>query len=188
MTDARRRIPANAGFCNISRLPKGPNGRPLCRRCSTEVPTARNTFCSAACVHEWKLRTQPRYQAWHVLERDRGVCEACGLDCVALLKELKDLRAACRVERYGAAFGFDGDLPSDRNLDRFQARLTELALPRHLSSLSRRLWEMDHRTPVVEGGGSCGLENLRTLCWACHRLATAELARRRAASRGTPAA
>jgi 5-methylcytosine-specific restriction endonuclease McrA len=42
---------------------------------------------------------------------------------------------------------------------------------------------MDHRVPVVEGGGSCGLENLRTLCWACHRRETAELAKRRARER-----
>ena len=33
--------------------------------------------------------------------------------------------------------------------------------------------------PVVEGGGSCGLENLRTLCWECHRKVTRELAVRR---------
>lgn len=48
---------------------------------------------------------------------------------------------------------------------------------------TRRGWEMDHRVPVVEGGGSCGLENLRTLCRACHRRETAALARRRAERR-----
>jgi 5-methylcytosine-specific restriction endonuclease McrA len=45
------------------------------------------------------------------------------------------------------------------------------------------LWEMDHIVPVVEGGGGCGLGNLRTLCLACHRAETAELARRRARKR-----
>jgi hypothetical protein len=44
---------------------------------------------------------------------------------------------------------------------------------------SAHLWEMDHATPVVEGGGACGLENLRTLCIPCHREATRDLARRR---------
>jgi 5-methylcytosine-specific restriction endonuclease McrA len=42
------------------------------------------------------------------------------------------------------------------------------------------LWQADHILPVVEGGGSCGLENYRTLCTDCHRGETAELARRRA--------
>jgi 5-methylcytosine-specific restriction endonuclease McrA len=42
---------------------------------------------------------------------------------------------------------------------------------------------MDHIVPVVEGGGDCGLENLRTLCWACHHRETAALAKRRAEKR-----
>jgi 5-methylcytosine-specific restriction protein A len=32
---------------------------------------------------------------------------------------------------------------------------------------------------VVEGGGECDLENIRTLCLKCHRAATAELRKRR---------
>jgi 5-methylcytosine-specific restriction endonuclease McrA len=47
-------------------------------------------------------------------------------------------------------------------------------------------WEMDHIIPVVEGGGCCGLENLRLLCPPCHRGVTAELARRRADQRRGP--
>jgi hypothetical protein len=38
-------------------------------------------------------------------------------------------------------------------------------------------------TPVVEGGGNCGLEGYRTLCLRCHRAVTAELAARRARER-----
>jgi hypothetical protein len=47
----------------------------------------------------------------------------------------------------------------------------------------RHLWEMDHIIPVSEGGGSCGLENLRTLCCPCHRTVTKEFHERRAAAR-----
>lgn len=57
-------------------------------------------------------------------------------------------------------------------------RLAELGLPAYLLR-RRRYWEVDHIVPVVEGGGSCGLSNLRTLCWECHRRATRELAVRR---------
>jgi 5-methylcytosine-specific restriction enzyme A len=39
----------------------------------------------------------------------------------------------------------------------------------------RSLWDADHVVPVAEGGGQCDLDNLRTLCVACHREATAEL-------------
>lgn len=45
------------------------------------------------------------------------------------------------------------------------------------------LWDMDHINPVIRGGGSCGLENLRTLCIPCHKRMTRELARRRASER-----
>ena len=45
------------------------------------------------------------------------------------------------------------------------------------------IWHMDHIVPVVEGGGACGLENLRTLCICCHKKETRELARRLAEQR-----
>lgn len=39
-------------------------------------------------------------------------------------------------------------------------------------------WDMDHIIPVAAGGGECGLENLRTLCRACHKKETAKLVKR----------
>lgn len=42
------------------------------------------------------------------------------------------------------------------------------------------LWQADHINPVVEGGGECGLDNLRTLCTKCHKAATAQLRKRMA--------
>jgi len=39
----------------------------------------------------------------------------------------------------------------------------------------KNLWDADHVVPVVEGGGECGLDNLRTLCLRCHLEATREL-------------
>ena len=40
------------------------------------------------------------------------------------------------------------------------------------------LWDADHIVPVVEGGGECELENLRTLCLRCHRVETLRLRER----------
>ena len=45
--------------------------------------------------------------------------------------------------------------------------------------------EVDHILPVCEGGGCCGLDNLRTLCQACHKKETAKLAKRRSKSQVT---
>ena len=143
------------GWADHNRLPKGANGRNLCRWCSLEVPKGRLTFCSDWCVEEWRLRTDPRYVREKVLERDRGVCAQCGVDCLAAWKHLKRLRGAASLK----------------------ARL-EWGL--RLGSAGRKsLWDADHIVPVVEGGGECDLENIRTLCLKCHRAVTAQLREKR---------
>lgn len=65
-------------------LPKGPEGRNLCRWCNLEVPRGRQTFCSDFCVQEWRLRTDPSFLREKTFERDKGVCAVCGTDTVAL--------------------------------------------------------------------------------------------------------
>ncbi len=141
------------GWADRDSLAKGPNGRSLCRWCSLEVPQGRFTFCSDWCVEEWRLRTDPGYLRERVLERDSGVCAGCGIDCVAAWLHLRRLRGAARLRAW-AGWG--------------------------LRSGSRKsLWDADHVVPVVEGGGECDLENIRTLCLKCHRTRTAELRKRR---------
>jgi len=119
-----------------------------CRWCGKEVAGRRRTFCGASCVHEWKLRTDPGYLREQVFLRDRGVCAVCGVDTEALRKDKRKLD-------YRARRQFERDWGSRRNL-----------------------WDADHIVPVVEGGGECGLSNMRTLCLKCHRIATAELRNR----------
>jgi len=124
-----------------------------CRWCGAPVPKGRFTFCGPACVHEWKLRTDPGYLRDEVFARDRGVCALCGLDTEALRRDKRKLDFAARR--------------------RFE---TEWGSRRHL-------WDADHIVAVVEGGGECGLSNIRTLCLKCHRQATAELRARTAGRR-----
>ena len=138
------------GWADPDSLPKGPNGRALCRWCNLEIPEGRRrTFCSDFCVHEWRLRSDPAYLREQVLARDRGVCALCGADCRAEHLRLKRLRGAARLRAW-ASWGLK---PNQR----------------------ASLWDADHILPVAEGGGECDLANLRTLCLKCHRLATAEL-------------
>ncbi len=173
---------------------KDADGYPLCRQCKTSIRDGKRpklrTFCGKPeCLHLWKLKSDASYQAKHVLERDKGVCALCGLDCVGLLADLKTLAAReaelSRVHRGKGLGPVAGKFASlhPKWFPEFTARCDDLGLPRHLRDLRRRLWEMDHTVPVIEGGGSCGLENLRTLCWACHRAETAKLAARRAQAR-----
>jgi hypothetical protein len=137
-------------------------------------------------VRAWKIRSQPGYAAELALERDHGVCSVCRLDCVALARELEHL-ARAQEPRWPAWQPLHIST-SMLTAGPYADRVRPLGLSPQQQRLRRRLWEMDHVVPVVEGGGSCGLENLRTLCWSCHRQVTAELrarlAERRRAERG----
>ena len=42
----------------------------------------------------------------------------------------------------------------------------------------RPRWEADHIIPVSEGGGLCGLDGYRTLCWICHGRVSGDLRKR----------
>jgi 5-methylcytosine-specific restriction protein A len=140
------------GFVNRTLLEIGPNGRALCRWCQLEVPPRRKTFCSDWCVHEWRLRTDPGYLRDQVFARDRGLCALCRVDTVAAYLELKRARGTHRLKL----------------LERWS-----------LKKLNRKtLWDADHILAVVEGGGECDLENIRTLCLLCHRQQTLALRRR----------
>jgi 5-methylcytosine-specific restriction enzyme A len=150
-----RTLPArtlqDAGAHRRTALPRGANGRPLCRWCQLEITAARRrTFCSEFCVHQWRLRSDPGYLREQVFLRDRGVCSLCSTDTLRALRELKRSRGGSR-EALLAMWG--------------------------LRSVSQRrsLWDADHILPVAEGGGQCDLENLRTLCLPCHREVTAQL-------------
>ena len=135
------------GRADRAALAKSESGRCLCRWCNLEVPPGRRTFCSEWCVEEWRLRSDPGHLRERVFQRDRGICAACGIDCIAELRRLKKLRGRARI-RASAEWASHG---------------------------RKTLWDADHIVPVAEGGGECDLSNMRTLCLKCHRMHTAEL-------------
>ena len=132
-------------------LKRGPHGRGICRWCNREVPVRRRTFCSDACVHEWRMRTDPSYMRRQVLQRDRGICAACGLDTLEFYRRFQFVPARKRKALC-------------RQLDMHAKR--------------RSFWDADHILPVSEGGGECDLANIRTLCLWCHQEHTALLRQR----------
>jgi len=129
--------------------------RPPCRWCKTPVAGRRRTFCSDACVHEWRLRSSTSYLRECVFERDRGICAICKTDMHKLRRRIMRLPFATRM----------------RELKSLQSLGT-------IHKARKTWWEADHILPIVEGGDS-NLENLRTLCIPCHRTATAALRARR---------
>jgi 5-methylcytosine-specific restriction endonuclease McrA len=178
------------------RLVRGPNGRYLCRYCGTEVPPSRKTFCSEACIHEWKLRSDPGYAKTKVYRRDNGICCLCGLDTDALTDQFNKCKMA--FEKKLGHFLLLSVQPN-RAIDKIkeliaagtftpaaETKMVEwidliVKYPwahKALRGTRRCLWDMDHTTPVIEDGGQCGLDNLRTLCIACHLVETQLLRKR----------
>jgi 5-methylcytosine-specific restriction protein A len=135
----------------------------VCRWCGRQVPRPRRFCDDPQCKVEVRIRAEPRFARSRVGRRDRGVCAICGCDT---LKLFRIFRHAQRDS------GSAGLVPLWR----------ELGFHGHWGQCGDR-WQCDHIVPVVEGGGGCGLDNLRTLCSPCHKAATAALARRRAEQR-----
>ena len=161
---------ARAAAANPDGKKRGPNGRTLCRWCGTETEPPRRTFCSDECVHEWNVRSSASYARHHVWLRDKGVCALCGVDTS---KQRGELLAEFDVHRYTGR-------PATEKRKAFYARLKALKIPtsRWQTADAQGCWDMDHATPVSEGGGSCSLDNLRTLCMRCHHQQTGRLRRR----------
>lgn len=173
-----------AGWLNYAEAPRGPRGFVLCRQCGVECAGPRRTFCGQACVHAWKLKSDPAYMRRRVFERDRGVCQRCGLDTVEAKNIFESLRWSDDVEplteaelamtkKWRDAWWREAAL-SGRYTICCRARLIGFDPSR------QTWWDADHVLPVVEGGGECDLSNMRTLCQPCHKDATKALARRRA--------
>jgi 5-methylcytosine-specific restriction endonuclease McrA len=143
------------GWKSPAELPKGPNGYALCRQCQTEVKPPQRTFCSQACIHTWKIRSSPSYAREQVFLRDKGVCAVCKLDT----EKLREILYAIRIQS-----------------EEHYQQLTVLYRLKYGFgfNLAAHFFEMDHILPVAQGGGSCGLENLQSLCLPCHRDKTRE--------------
>ena len=131
----------------------------LCRcGCGREAHPPRKCWFSQDCVDSYMIRHSGRHLRKAVRKRDRGVCRACGLNCIKLRAEMRSLRKV-----HGTAA--------------LQLMVAQLGL--HDFKLTQSYWTADHVIPVAEGGGQCALTNLQTLCKRCHHLkSVAEVARR----------
>lgn len=152
--------------------PKDANGKPLCGWCGGAVTPPRRTWCSEACVREHKIRSQPRFAAQLVFDRDVGICRICGVDCVVRRQEArKELKAATLAQ------------PNRSPLDIFREVSQGWKAQGWPTNIARVWFEIDHIIPVCRSGGECGLDGLRLVCCPCHKRLTAQLAAERAAER-----
>ena len=144
-------------YIDASLLPKNEDGLTSCRYCGNSVHSPRRTLCSVECAHELRLRTNGNYLRKCVYKRDKGICKICGEDTKLIAKKVLQLKIDNLIEEM------------------------ELFLKEKNISLKRKiwrrkngggLWDADHIIPVKDGGGQCGLDNIRTLCIDCHKKVT----------------
>ncbi len=170
----KNRIRPDAGWVDRSKMPKGPNGKNLCRECGKECKTNRRTFCSAKCVDAWKIKSQPGYVRSKLRKRDRGVCAQCGLDT-------KDVKTMFSVLDQLSGISYYGD-ERKKFPELTKVRQRIVGILRVFGRTS--YWDADHKQEVVDGGGECGLDNYETLCVWCHRAKSARKRKERAKKKG----
>lgn len=135
------------------------DGKYYCRFCGSPCPRGRRSYCSDSCQKEMELRFSSAYVRKQVFERDKGICALCGCNADKLEERVRRIWHKLKWER-----------GRDNRMDRVRRLLGVL-------NLRETLWNADHITPVVKGGGGCGLDNYRTLCIWCHKKETAKLRR-----------
>jgi len=137
-------------------LPQTIDGVKCCRYCRNPITQSRRrTFCSQVCVDEYMIRSSGSYLRRAVYKRDLGICADCGVDTKTLARQLLSF-AKESLERKELLTTYD---------------ISEKRVIRKRRN-GGGLWDADHIIPVKDGGGCCGLDNLKTLCISCHKKKT----------------
>ena len=109
-------------------------------------------YCSLECSNDANIRASGNEVRRQVFRRDHGVCVRCGIDCVWLEKQKREITktysAWSKSKPYWAQWGAQWGAWQTENY---------------------QLWEAHHIIPVHKGGGVCGLDNYETLCLKCHK-------------------
>jgi len=163
-------------------VPKGTR----CRICGRDVEDGRAKFCSEycrdICQSVMGLLNWPAVRG-RVIERDDATCQACGFKRAWIRRGNDHIRALIeerlpeRPENPGVLEIADGvDYDWDAHRRRMNARRDYKAAlqDRYGDPYGEdpRL-EVDHITPISEGGHPFDPANLRTLCEDCHEDKTA---------------
>ncbi|XP_061861162.1 DNA annealing helicase and endonuclease ZRANB3 isoform X2 [Colius striatus] len=149
-------------------------GNPLCLSC--QQPTARlepgcqvrawdTRFCSHTCQEDFSIRSSQSYLRTKVFEIEHGVCQFCHQNAQELYLSVRDAPKSQRKELLESSW------MSHLPLGQLNEMIT--------NPTEGQFWQADHIRPVYSGGGQCSLENLQTLCTACHRERTAQQAKER---------
>nr|XP_029144522.1 DNA annealing helicase and endonuclease ZRANB3 isoform X2 [Arachis hypogaea] len=142
---------------------------PLCKLCQKQCMGKNakapeffeDLFCNLACYEEYRMRTSNRFLRQELFQIEHGVCTNCLLDCHKLVEHIKPLSLERRREY------IEKVAPKVAKRKKMLEKLVN-------DPTEGNAWHADHIIPVYQGGGECKLENMRTLCVACHYDVTKE--------------
>ncbi|CAA6657426.1 unnamed protein product [Spirodela intermedia] len=144
------------------------NNVPLCKLCQSpcsgrlaqQPEFFEDLFCDLSCFQEYRTRTSQRFLREALFQIEHGICTVCKLDCHRLVERIRPLSTE-RRRKYISQVA-----PQVANKRKLLEKLAN-------DPTEGNAWHADHIVPVYKGGGECRLENMRTLCVACHSDVTA---------------
>jgi hypothetical protein len=167
-------------------LPHWDKGQGFCRWCG-EATKGKLLWHQGACLDAFFLATRSASQRRVCMDRDKGVCRACGLDTIKQERLARDtVHLVNRLVQM--------DLRQEGNFAwndwrRKDAMVKEGMKNRGLVIPGGAWWQADHRKPLVEANGDLSYwaaENLQTLCHWCHAKKSAADNRRRKLEKEKP--
>ncbi|PBJ74097.1 SNF2 DNA repair protein [Trypanosoma cruzi cruzi] len=143
---------------------------PLCLECEGIFPTLfspspgdvvciekdTDMFCSGRCRAAFYIKRSGSVARRSLREADKGICVHCQVDCEMLCS----LLGAATTWKEREAI-LDRMHPQMRQYPTLFRRIVE-------NPVAGNIWNADHILPVSQGGGEATMDNLQTLCVACH--------------------
>ncbi|KAK2166038.1 hypothetical protein LSH36_43g04079 [Paralvinella palmiformis] len=158
------------------------DGTPLCIHCQkpyyTDLVTKKTIeknmwqtrFCSQLCMDQYWMKGSRGYSMQQVYQTEHGICQLCDFDAQQLYDKIKNTTNLYKRAK----------LIQESKYGTLKTAIKQKMANNPVRGL---FWQVDHIKPVIEGGGTCDIDNLRTLCVLCHREVTAQLHRDRAEQR-----
>ena len=132
------------------------------------VATWESFFCSYDCYKSRRIRAGHDIRET-LFELERGVCQICHVDAHDMFRRVHVLTSTSERRRFLSTH--------------WPAFQTQTKAKIFNDPKEGDFWQADHIIPVVEGGGTCDISNLRTLCTPCHEKETSKLMFRKKFSR-----
>ncbi|ELT88125.1 hypothetical protein CAPTEDRAFT_113875 [Capitella teleta] len=148
-------------------------GVPLCINCHKEFPSNQvsasalrshawqTRLCSVSCTEQYWLKSSREYGRKAVYDAEHGQCQLCGIEAHQFFTNLNMIHD--RKKR--------AEMIQNSKFNQLHQRTKQKMV---VDPQAGQFWQVDHILPVVDGGGQCDLDNLRTLCSVCHNKVTSD--------------